>query len=397
MRYFSHLEIRDFWRNKWEEARVDSYSLSIGNTTGNATLVGYIDAEDLALAIASILGYSVCIKHGLHKELYRVAPACHPRVRNLYASSVRVIPYAFMNAPMGKVELGQGEEEEEEEEENNEEEDISGGEVPVPGNPNKQISPSLHSQYIDPMALEESFNKIAYTTTYKKLRLEIDFSEFVGVVFASNDQPGFASEFYDKEYKRYTKTTFDYNLEILQMDNVSSLVFDAGPAKEQSFPTPVGIMLPQAKLNIKWMWVPHEFICDDPKYYGKAMYNQNIQSKLGKVNEKDFLGFKAGTLLFTAFKTEPIIIPVSDADTNCIVMKLAWNINFEFSYLNTVAAESYPYAPEWAIRGHNVFPFRGNRKFYPASIRKEKTQVPGNHLYEATDFSTIFRTLVEDI
>jgi len=202
--------------------------------------------------------------------------------------------------------------------------------------------------------------------------------------------------FKNNEYKRYTQVTFDYNVEVLQMDNAASLVFDAGPAKEEAFPTPVGIMLPQAKLNVKWMWVPHEFICDDPLRYGKAIYNFTIQSRLGHVNKYDFMGFDAGTLLFTAWKTEPIVIPVSDADTNSVVMKLAWNINFEFSYLDVEAEEDYPQAKPWALRGHNVFPFRGDRKFYPASIREERTRIPGSFLYPAADFSKIFLTVRDD-
>jgi hypothetical protein len=250
---------------------------------------------------------------------------------------------------------------------------------------------------MDPLALGESYNIIPYTSIYKKLKVEIDFSEFVGVVFASNDQPEFPTEFYNREYRRYTQVTFDYNLEILQMDNASSLVFDAGPAENQAFPTPVGIMLPQAKLNVKWMWVPHEFICDDPLKYGKIVYNKKIQEKLGHVNEEEFMGFAPGTLLFTAFKTEPIVIPVSDSDTNSIVMKLAWNIDFEFSYLNTEANASHPYAEEWMLRGHNTFPFRGDGKFYPASIRKEDAAIPGNHLYKATIFSELFKTEREDV
>jgi hypothetical protein len=181
------------------------------------------------------------------------------------------------------------------------------------------------------------------------------------------------------------------------MDNAASLVFDAGPAKEEAFPTPVGIMLPQAKLRLRWMWVPHDFISDKPLEYGKTLYNETIQSMLGHVNKKEFLGFKPGTLLFSAWKTEPIVIPVADAETNAVVMKLAWNIEFEFSYLNVEAADRYQNAKEWAIRGHNTFPYRGDGKFYPASIREERsTPIPGALLYKPADFSKIFKTIRVD-
>jgi hypothetical protein len=131
--------------------------------------------------------------------------------------------------------------------------------------------------------------------------------------------------------------------------------------------------------------------------YGKIVYNRKIQEKLGHVNEEEFMGFAPGTLLFTAFKTEPIVIPVSDSDTNSIVMKLAWNIDFEFSYLNTEANARHPYAEEWMLRGHNTFPYRGDGKFYPASIRKENAAIPGNHLYKATKFLELFKTDREDV
>ena len=378
MDVYKYQDIQNFWFTKWQESLEDSYSLSVGNTTASATLAGYIDSEDLALAIAAILGYSTCKQTGGRRQLVRVAPACHPRIRNLYASSVRISPYALMSA--SRDHWGN-----------------NNNNVSMPLSPIKEVSPTFFSRFMDPLALGESYNIIPVTSIYKKLKVEIDFSEFVGVVFASNDQPEFQAEFYNREYRRYTQVTFDYNLEILQMDNASSLVFDAGPAKDQAFPTPVGIMLPQAKLNIRWMWVPHEFICDDPLKYGKIVYNKKIHEKLGRVNEDEFMGFAPGTLLFTAFKTEPIVIPVSDSDTNSIVMKLAWNIDFEFSYLNTKTNARYPYAEEWMLRGHNTFPFRGDGEFYPASIRKENDDIPGNHLYRATKFSELFKTEREDV
>jgi len=377
MDVYRYQDIQNFWFTKWQESLEDSYSLSVGNTTASATLTGYIDSEYLALAIAAILGYSVCMQTGGRRQLVRVAPACHPRIRNLYASSVRISPYALMSA--SRDHWG------------------NSNSTSMPLSPIKEVSPTFFSRFMDPLALGESYNIIPVTSIYKKLKVEIDFSEFVGVVFASNDQPEFPTEFYNREYRRYTQVTFDYNLEILQMDNASSLVFDAGPAKDQAFPTPVGIMLPQAKLNVKWMWVPHEFICDDPLRYGKIVYNRKIQEKLGHVNRSEFMGFPPGTLLFTAFKTEPIVIPVSDSDTNSIVMKLAWNIDFEFSYLSTEAEARHPYAEEWMLRGHNTFPFRGDGKFYPASIRKEDAAIPGNHLYKAADFSELFKTEREDV
>jgi len=377
MDVYRYQDIQSFWFTKWQESLEDSYSLSVGNTTASATLAGYINSEDLALAIAAILGYSVCMQTGGRRQLVRVAPACHPRIRNLYASSVRISPYALMSASRDHWGNNNG--------------------TSMPLSPIKEVSPTFFSRFMDPLALGESYNIIPVTSIYKKLKVEIDFSEFVGVVFASNDQPEFPTEFYNREYRRYTQVTFDYNLEILQMDNASNLVFDAGPAKDQAFPTPVGIMLPQAKLNVKWMWVPHEFICDDPLRYGKIVYNRKIQEKLGHVNEDEFMGFAPGTLLFTAFKTEPIVIPVSDSDTNSIVMKLAWNIDFEFSYLNTEANARHPYAEEWMLRGHNTFPYRGDGKFYPASIRKEDAAIPGNHLYKATKFSELFKTDREDV
>ena len=377
MDVYRYQDIQSFWFTKWQESLEDSYSLSVGNTTASATLAGYIDSEDLALAIAAILGYSVCMQTGGRRQLVRVAPACHPRIRNLYASSVRISPYALMSASRDYWR--------------------SNNSTSMPLSPIKEVSPTFFSRFMDPLALGESYNIIPVTSIYKKLKVEIDFSEFVGVVFASNDQPEFPTEFYNREYRRYTQVTFDYNLEILQMDNASNLVFDAGPAKDQAFPTPVGIMLPQAKLNVKWMWVPHEFICDNPLRYGKIVYNRKIQEKLGHVNEDEFMGFAPGTLLFTAFKTEPIVIPVSDSDTNSIVMKLAWNIDFEFSYLNTEANARHPYAEEWMLRGHNTFPYRGDGKFYPASIRKENAAIPGNHLYKATKFSELFKTDREDV
>ena len=364
MRIYTLPEINYFWDTKWKEAREESFTANVGNTTASATLVGYIDAKDFALAIAAILGYSICLYSGSPphqiRRLHRVAPVCHPRLRNLYASSVRVTPYSFTK--------------------------------PDEAFQHKEIAPTYKGIFVERPDFKESFNVIKYTSAYKVLKVEIDFSEFVGVVFASNEQPGFEKDFKNYEHRRFAQVTFDYNLEILQMDNAASLVFDAGPPKEQSFPTPVGIMLPQAKLIIKWLWVPHEFLSDYYLVNYKIVYNNTIQSKLGHVNEDEFLGFKPGTLLFTSWKTEPIVVPVADKDLGWVHMRLAWNVNFEFLYLNTISNASYEGMPEWAKRGHNVFPWRGDGLFYPATIRKEKSPVPGRPLYPPTNFGEMFLT-----
>ena len=365
MRLFTLPEIEEFWNTKWKEAREESYALNLGNTTASATLVGYIDAKDYALAVASILGYSVGIVNGPTRILYRVAPVCHPRVRNLYASSVRITPYAFAKAG-----------------------DIMGA------RDQKEVSPvKRHGRQLFSLD-KESYNIVSYTSSYKTLRVEIDFSEFVGVTFASNGQPNFDPDFMDLEYKRYTQIVFDHGLEILQMDNAANLVFDSGPATNQAFPTPIGIMLPQGKLYIKWMWVPSEFITDTLDSNRKSLYNKTIQNCLGKVNKYRFLSFREGTLLFNSLKTEPVVIPVAYADMNLVTMKLAWNIEMDFLCLDTVAAEHYPVGPEtsWRIYGHNVFPYRGDGKFYPASIRKDNVPGPGKALYEAEDFGKMFLT-----
>jgi len=366
MRLFTLEEIEEFWNSKWREAREESYSLNLGNTTASATLVGYINVEDYPLAVASILGYSVGIAFaGNERLLVRMSPVCHPRVRNLYASSMRVTPYAFAKAgdPMG-------------------------------ARDQKEVSPiyqnrmSLYSQD------RESYNVVKYASSYKTLRVEIDFSEFVGVTFASNRQPGFEHTFWNQEFRRYTQQVFEHSLEILQMDNAANLVFDAGPARNQAFPTPLGVMLPQGKLYLKWMWVPHEFIADYLYDHGKTLYNRTIQKCLGRVNQYQFLGFDAGTLLFNSIKTEPVVIPVAYADVNIVTMKLAWNIEMEFLFLDTKADEAYPVNADnlWRVRGHNVFPYRGNGRFYPASIRKDNEPGPGRTLYEAADFRLMFLT-----
>jgi hypothetical protein len=367
MRLFTLAEIQNFWATKWKEAREESYALNLGNTTASATLVGYIDASDYALAVASILGYSTVRYTSDFVELYRVAPVCHPRIMNLYASAVRITPYAFAEA--GR-----------------------------PLNPweNKEFAPTYVFTYANAPQMLEGFNVARYTSNYKKLRVEIDFSEFVGVTFASNDQPNFQREFFNKEWKRYTKITLDYNLEVLQMDNAANLVFDAGPPKNQAFPTPVGVMLPQGRLNVKWMWVPHEFVQEwEDDISTKAVINSSILLRLGKVNKDRFLGFTEGRLLFVSWKTEPVVVPVADADSNSVIMKLAWNLDFDFLYLLTSAEETYPGLPlteHWRFFGHNVFPWRGNGKFYPASIRRSDDNIPGRALYDATFFEPIFRT-----
>jgi len=366
MRLFTLAEIKSFWATKWKEAREESYALNLGNTTASATLVGYINAEDYALAVASILGFSECISSQGSRFLYRVAPVCHPRIMNLYASAVRITPYAF-------------------------------AEVSRPLNPvvRREVAPTFTYTYYNAPRMLEGFNVARYTSPYTKLRVEIDFSEFVGITFASDEQPGFQANYWGREYLRYTLVTFDYGLEVLQMDNAASLVFDAGPPKNQAFPTPVGVMLPQGKLYVKWMWVPHEFITDNPFRETKILYNQTIQDKIGKVNTDLFLGFDVGQLLFTSWKTEPIVIPVPDAETNSVVMKLAWNLEFEFLYLNPEIGATYqvPITDLYKIKGHNTFPWRGDGKFYPASIRKGDDPAPGKPLYKGANLGDIFLTM----
>ena len=355
-------DINRFWNKIWKEAREDSFSVGLGNTSASASLVGYIPANAFALAVGCILGYSTVVNGNM---LWRLPPASHPRVRNLYASSVKISPFAFQVA----------------------------GKPMTPLNMH-EVSPAIKSTISNPYIPVESYNIPPKAAAYEVLKVEIDFSEFVGVSFASNLQSDFGSTYYNREYLRYTSVTFEPSVEVLQMDSMANLVFKTGPQRGQAFPTPVGILLPQAKLKLKWMWVPHAFLADQPM--GKIPFRRKIQEKLGHVNSKQFLFFPPGTLLFTGYSTEPIVTPLPDLASNSVIMQLSWNVEFEFTILETVAAQWANDLLEWQNRGHNVFPCRADRRFYPATVamvgQQGQNQTNTTPLYDGTDFSTIFTT-----
>lgn len=152
------------------------------------------------------------------------------------------------------------------------------------------------------------------------------------------------------------------------------------PPANTNVPTPVPQFLNQVDYNILWRRVPYI------GFYGNAGDGppQNQLDALSKVNDADFMGFPAGTLLFKSFRVQNVEDPVSPSafglnvaagDTSLVV-----DVELVLTYFNPPAGAASPITLGW-----NLAPWRDN-KWYTVKDVVNQTQT----IFPTVDFNTIF-------
>ncbi len=288
-------------------------------TTQEATLTGYVPFNKYRSAMRYFLGYSyadTAAPWALHRE----PPQAHPEFPQLYAYAMSATPFA----------------------------------------------PEVNPDGTFVTKTQSLFDPDQYFGSYQQRLVTIRFKSFGRMRFFADSSVG---EGYVQEYLRWTMLRGEPAIETLNVDGYqltfsettgppNGPVIYTGPGtKATPFPCPIPELFPKCTFALKWFAVPHEYLSSDPEIFRPT----KILSMLGYVNSADFLGakFKTHTMLLTSVTFDETLYPVTPA--NPLIPVTGYDVTFmllENPKESAVAMSSF--------RGHRVYPWRANGKWYHA-------------------------------
>lgn len=329
----------DTTRNIEEIFNSESPSRSSFQTDGGAATISYvIDRDKLGESIRNILGWVRKAGDGTGK-IIRGLPAAHPFYDWMYATKIS---------------------------------DIQG------------ISPD--GRFISNQFQRQEQLFMRDFVSYAKYKMSIEFQPRPyliatdATIFGQQEAKdwyynlgNFTVKFLDsKEYLRFTDIDVNFKTEILSSPQGQfKFVANVGQAPHN---TPisnqngggVNIIVGKREVKITWFFVPYEVV-----------FGENIASGIGKVNQYDFYGYPAGSLLFEGVEVKKYPPPYPNILPNPLAngpsTEKVCDITFVFSCLqqtgnelgsgipaiNPVGRYKIPY-------GHNLLPWPGDLKWYYA-------------------------------
>lgn len=321
------------WYERWNSRSPNSDNIGIENST--AVLTGIIPWGLRRSAVETIFGYvyvSGPSGQSGRMRLYRNAPTRHPKWPWMYATKLLNITGV---KPRGT-----------------ETTDDDNG-IPGYSGPLSNLYGEIHRvatyQYAEITVL---FEPLPYNVQFKKI----------------------GSTTPEVEYNRFC--SFEYEpIEEAILGLGGSLLFREGPPGSgnppQSLPQTIGFIY--SKLNIKMTWhhVPESWI------FTPEGVPEKLLACIGKVNSDPFLGYSTGTLRCKPPKINRFVAPYSFLDNEPTFW---YNIEFNFEHFDPPNGD-----PLSNKRGHNLFPWRGDNKFYYCT-----SQAGNLPVFESYDFRLMF-------
>jgi|SRR5215469_793871 len=269
-----------------------------------------------------------------HPGILRTLPVCHPRFPTLYAETIS--DYAGLGGAFIKEASGQS---------------VGGASSDYP----------VFPEY----------------ARYPEYRLDIEFANRLypivsntdlggAQVIAWNDDTGTGANVAMKcwdtfEYNRWTWITGGPKENILTAKQGQMVLDVAGTA--QVFPNMPQMPMPDGVVKITWYEVPWSFV--RPERGGPSYFQQYM----GRVNQFDFLNWRAGELLYITIQPRPYTCSLPDA-----VGKPVYLCDIDILCLETsrllAAGDPVP-APalaNWIAEGWNLQPFWKDRQFHYAHV-----------------------------
>lgn len=190
------------------------------------------------------------------------------------------------------------------------------------------------------------------------------------------------------ESERFVIPDFDPSTEFIQRD-LSTFIWPA--ATPNLGLTPVlgskgaTISVSKQRRTYIWVQVPDDGLFTAGGFDKFGATAENIERCVGKVNDGDFLGCAAGTLLLESWKPEPIVMPVPPLQLGKgpTDVPRAWNVRLTFLFF-----DPQPRGDD-TIRGHNLVPCPKDNKWWRPYV-KLAGDVSAGWRYQETNFDLIF-------
>lgn len=223
--------------------------------------------------------------------------------------------------------------------------------VPKSNSANTSKSTSRTSQFDDSLLYAD----------YEYTQIVVRYCSFGRMGFYSDIE---MAEGNYQEYWRNITVDTDPQVETVNSDGYQ-LKFIEGSPSGTPFPCQMPELYPKANVKIKWWFVPHSYVSDHPFF----LQPTKIMNLLGCVNSAPFFKYPSPStdgawptysMLLLSATFEEALWPVAPADVNQPLT--GYHITFELLHaprVSAVVASTY--------RGHRVFPWRTDGKFYGAA------------------------------
>lgn len=241
---------------------------------------------------------------------------------------------------------------------------------------------------------------LGYDARYKQLRLTINYAIPPYLIAgAANGFGNVPDPFNDTEDRRYLQP-IDYQIssEFVQQKMHMFNWPTGSDAPQQGKPIPESagrsILVTKTKLSFLWVQIP-----DDGLFMGaggaagfeNTKTSPKIQGCIGKVNDKTFLGFDRGTVLFEGWKPIPRVSPVPSSYLGLppLTTPRFWDVQLVFSYFDPTPVGQHAANAAGEPKGHNLVP-TPQGKWYRILANDPAVDLSANWKYQESDFNKIF-------
>lgn len=157
----------------------------------------------------------------------------------------------------------------------------------------------------------------------------------------------------------------------------------------QGFPR---IVSPRSSVVFRWFQVPFGYVDSENSY---------LDQHIGKINQKPWYGWPAGSLLYEGFKAKRYVPSVPDLvqeeDTSQFSTDKLCDIEFAFTYVRRTQSSVPDFSAinrSWVAAGHNLLPWFGDRQYYHAVYPSQSalnTTSGWKPTYESFPFQLLFQ------
>lgn len=216
---------------------------------------------------------------------------------------------------------------------------------------------------------------IEYYAKYTYARVVVEFSPRPYALFADDSIGEDTIDYYSDsgnsesadvvyEYWRYTTYKSKPSVEYLTAQH-GQFRMDTPTPDPVAFPGQVRLIKKSKALTITWHQVPQSVAEGD-----------NIFNGLGRVNQQDWWGYAAGTLLLLGIETSdpvpppfPELVTDPDLSTSVPATEKICNITFNMLYCEPdIGGVTSPDNPSHIAYGHNLFPWFKDMGYYYAAV-----------------------------
>jgi hypothetical protein len=354
----------------WKEL-VANYSPAGGSMfsrkSGEASLVGMVDARKARAACRYMLGYAAVGGTAGAYTLQRTPPVFHPKYPSMICHSVADEEF--------------------------------------------KVYPSVANslKYPADNAGLDGARSLLYRARYKKSRLTLRFEPAMWPVLGDGEMVGFG------EWKRYCYVNQEPRVEVLSLDGFQMVFFEgsgcANPITNpagKAVPSDVGQILVKSDIQVVWDEVPENWVMATAVSNGISITPTKILAGLGCVNKYNWNGYLAGTLLLNGVRFTRHPWPLFAGTESRYIYTIEFLMSFfdppkgytgsgsGFTQLNRIGSNGEPLDP----RGHICLPYQGASKptagdknagrWFAASFTGGSDVAANKRLYDQYDYAKLF-------